>query len=390
MIDKAEWFAYHSVIKFLALTFLLLFSSLLSCPAHVVQQLFADFSADESQWMAEVRFDAGIALPEMRADKLALQPRREWLIQQTAAQHATLRAEAEKYLRSCFHVHWVSGENRSAASYTLYFPEWQSDPPEFANPKTDLGFAYFTIQCVGEIPETGGALEISLAEGDHPDFMFGYSRMGSDNYLTAYPGKVATLWTAESTAPSTQQSFLSFLDYGYRHVIPEGWDHVLFIAALCCLSFAWRPLLTQSLVFTVGHTITLGLSISGVLPALAPATMTWVEVLIAGTIVYVAIENLVTQKIKAHRLATIFLFGLVHGLGFAAVLGESIRASGNISLPLVAANLGVELGQITVIAAMILGLSWARNKAYFPVLLKGISAAIALTGSYWLVERIIG
>lgn len=390
MVDNTWRFHYHGAIKPFALTLLLIFSSLLSCRAHVVQQLFVDFAADEKEWMAEIRFDAGIALPRMRADKRAMQPQRAWLVQQNAEQHAHLREQAEKYLRSCLQLDWVSGEKTTAASYTLHFPEWETTPPTFASPHTDLGFAYFTIQCVGEIPDTGGALQVSIAAGDHPDFMFGYSRVGADNYITAYPGKVATLWTAEAAAPSAQQSFFSFLDYGYRHVIPEGWDHVLFIAALCCLSFSWRPLLAQSLVFTLGHTLTLGLSIAAVLPALAPATMTWVEVMIAGTIVYVAIENLLTQKIKAHRLVTIFLFGLVHGLGFAAVLGDSIRAAENISMPLIAANLGVELGQVTVIAALLLSLHWARERRSFPIFLKGLSAAIALTGGYWLVERIAG
>ena len=309
--------------------------------------------------------------------------------EQTEEQHATLKVEAEKYLKSCFLLHWSTNKANTPANYSVHFPEWDTDPPSIAAPFTDLGFAYFTVQCSGEIPTTGGALEIQIAEGDNPDFMFGFSAVGSDNFITAYPGKVATLWTAEAVPPSAQQSFFSFLDYGYRHVIPEGWDHVLFIAALCCLRFAWRPLLTQSLVFTLGHTLTLGLSISGVLPTLAPATMSWVEVVIAATIVYVAVENLITKKIKAHRLLTIFLFGLIHGLGFAAVLGDSIRASGSISMPLIAANLGVELGQVTVISAMLIGLYWARNKVYLPKLLKGVSLAIALVGSYWLIERLV-
>lgn len=377
------------MINHLVATFLIFISTLLNSQAHVVEQLFVDFSADEKAWQADIRFDAGIALPEMRADKDALQPKREWLTEQPAAQQAKLHVEAEKYLRSCFQLHWVTDETSTPVNYAVRFPEWDTDPPSIANPFTDLGFAYFTVQCSGEMPAAGGALEIQIAEGDHPDFMFGYSAVGSDNFITAYPGKVATLWTAEAAPPSEQQSFLSFLDYGYRHVIPEGWDHVLFIAALCCLSFAWRPLLTQSLIFTLGHTLTLGLSISGVLPTLAPSTMVWVEVVIAATIVYVAVENLIAQKIKAHRLLTIFLFGLVHGLGFASVLGDSIRASGNISLPLIAANLGVELGQITVIAVILISLYWARDKAYLPKILKMLSLAIALTGSYWLLERLL-
>lgn len=357
--------------------------------AHVVQQLFVDFSADEKTWSADVRFDAGIALPEMREDKLALQPKREWLTSQTPAGHVKLREEAEKYLRKCLHLQWSADEVKTA-QFSVEFPEWESTPPEFAAPYSDLGFAYFTMRCTGVIPESGGDLELSIAEGEHPDFMFGFERVGSDQFITAYPGKTTTLWTAEAAPPSAQQSFLSFLDYGYRHVIPEGWDHVLFIAALCCLSLQWRPLLTQSLVFTLGHTLTLGLCISGVLPAFSAGLMVWVEILIAGTIVYVAVENLISKKIRPHRLITIFLFGLVHGLGFASVLGDAIRASGNISLPLIAANLGVELGQVTIIGMLFLCLYWAREKPFFTTILKAISTVIAVVGSYWVIERLLG
>lgn len=373
-----------------ALLFIL--ASTLASSAHMVQQLFVDFSADENQWMAEVRFDAGFALPEMRADKLALQPQRSWLVEQSATQHDQLKNEAEQYLRSSFVLQWVdqNGHTNSPINFDIHFPEWDSEPPEFANPFTDLGFAYFSIQCSGNIPNSGGSLQLSIADGDHPDFAVGYSRVGSDRIITAYPGKSIILWTAEATPPSAQQSFLSFLDYGFRHVVPKGWDHVLFIAALCFLSFAWRPLLSQSLIFTLGHTITLGLAISSVPPAPTPIVTVWVEILIAGTIVYVAVENLFTKKLKPHRLITIFCFGLIHGLGFASVLGETIRASGSIVMPLIAANLGVELGQITVIAAVLISLYWAKEKSYFPVIGKIASASIATIGAYWVLERLAG
>lgn len=340
--------------------------------------------------MAEIRFDAGMALPEMRVDKEAMQPKRQWLIDQTPQQHTELRKQAELYLRQAFQFYWVTESSENLIHYRVHFPEWDTSPPEFSKPFTDLGFAYFNVQCSGPIPESGGALEVRVREGDTPDFAFGYERIGSDRIVTAYPGKSLTLWTAEATPPSAQQSFLSFLDYGYRHVIPEGWDHVLFIAALCFLSFSWRPLLTQSLIFTLGHTITLALSISNTIPAIAPASMVWIEMIIAATIVYVALENLFTQKLKAHRLLTIFVFGLIHGLGFASVLGETIRASGSITMPLIAANLGVEVGQITVITFILVTLYWAKEKSYFPTIGKIASASIALVGTYWMVERLVG
>lgn len=374
----------------LAVFFIL--ASSLTGSAHFVQQLFVDFSADEKTWLAEIRFDAGFALPEMRADKQALQPMREWLLDQSADDHDRLKQEASKYLRQNFILQWLDETNVTSTpiDFSIHFPEWETDPPIFANPFTDLGFAYFSIQCSGDVPESGGSLELTVVDGDNPDFAIGYSRVGSNRIITAYPGKSIILWTADAAPPTAQQSFLSFLDYGYRHVIPEGWDHVLFITALCFLSFAWRPLLSQSLIFTVGHTITLGLTICNILPAPAPVAMGWIEVLIAATIVYVAVENLFTQKLKKHRLITIFCFGLIHGLGFASVLGETIRATGSVAMPLIAANLGVELGQLSVIAVVLLALYWAIEKSYFPTIGKIASASIATVGAYWMVERLLG
>lgn len=133
-------------MKALALTLLFSLSLLSTSFGHIVQQLFVDFSVDENEWMAEVRFDAGIALPEMRADKLALQPKREWLIKQTPEQHAELRKEAETYLRECFQLRWINRNQQQSIHYRVHFPEWESSPPEFANPFTDLALPQFSAQ----------------------------------------------------------------------------------------------------------------------------------------------------------------------------------------------------------------------------------------------------
>lgn len=359
-------------------TLLLFLCSWLQCQAHVVQQLFVDFETQEETWTATIRFDAGIALPEMRADKEALQPKREWLLDQSASHHKQLRTEAEKYIRECIHF---SSEGNTL-DYHISFPEWDTDPPTFRSPFTDLGFAYFDMKLSGKLPEH--SLHVRVSTGEHPDFVFS----DGHHFTVVEPEQSQTIWLNSLSAPSDTISFWNFLHYGYRHVLPKGWDHVLFIAALCCLSFRWRPLLAQSLIFTIGHTITMALSITSTLPILSPSSIQWVEICIAATIVYVALENVFSAKIRPHRLLTIFIFGLIHGLGFAAVLGNTIRSSEHIALPLVAANLGVELGQITVIGIMLIALIWFHQKPYFRKILQSISTLIALTGIYWVIERV--
>lgn len=360
------------------LALIIFFCSWIQCHAHIVQQLFVDFEAEQETWSATIRFDAGIALPAMRADKEAPQPPRQWLVEQPASEQAILRDEAEKYLRQCLRF----SDQDTPVDWNIRFPEWDTQPPNFRTPFTDLGFAYFDVELSGMTPAK--SLTVTISDGDHPDWVFS----NGTSLLTVEPGHSIPLWQASSTTSAQSQNFWNFLSYGYRHVLPKGWDHVLFITALCCLHFTWRSLLVQSLIFTLGHTLTMALSITHTLPALTANSTQCVEIAIAATIVYVALENVFTQKVRSHRLITIFLFGLIHGLGFAAVLGNTIQASNHIALPLIAANLGVELGQVSVIAMTFIALYWFRKKHYFPILLKGVSCCIAIMGIYWMIERI--
>ncbi len=109
-----------------------------------------------------------------------------------------------------------------------------------------------------------------------------------------------------------------YLSLGYTHILPKGLDHILFVLGLFLLSPRLRPMLLQVTAFTIAHSITLGLSIYGIVSL--PSRI--VEPLIALSIAYVAIENLVTRELKPWRLALVFMFGLLHGMGFAGVLRE--------------------------------------------------------------------
>ena len=109
-----------------------------------------------------------------------------------------------------------------------------------------------------------------------------------------------------------------YLWLGYTHILPQGLDHILFVIGLFLLSPRLKTLLLQVTAFTIAHSITLGLSMYGIV-SLPPRV---VEPLIALSIAYVAIENLLTRELKPWRVALVFTFGLLHGLGFAGVLRE--------------------------------------------------------------------
>lgn len=181
---------------------------------------------------------------------------------------------------------------------------------------------------------------------------------------------------------------LQYTVLGFTHILPKGLDHILFVLGLFLLSTRWKPLLIQVTAFTVAHTITLGLSVYGIV-SLSPAI---VEPLIAASIAYVAVENMVTTQLKPWRTLLVFGFGLLHGLGFAGVLQEIGLPRTEFLTALLTFNIGVELGQLSVIvlAWLLVGLWWNKKDWYRACLVQPLSALIAAVGIYWTIERIIG
>lgn len=250
---------------------------------------------------------------------------------------------------------------------------------------------------------------------------------------------------------SGAEAFFRFIPVGVEHIVPLGLDHILFVLGLFLLSTRMRPLLWQVTAFTAAHTVTLALATLGYVNI--PDEYMWiVESIIAASIVYVAVENVFTDGLNPWRPAIIFGFGLLHGLGFASVLTAYGLPDGAVLPALLGFNIGVELGQLSVIAfafIIVVGAirlsedgkvnriaAWAyigvailvvplalipisamgpdAVEAYLPLLfvvaaLAGLSAAscaverfetyrhmvampasvgIALVGAYWVVERL--
>lgn len=179
--------------------------------------------------------------------------------------------------------------------------------------------------------------------------------------------------------------FTSYLKLGFEHILPLGLDHILFILSLFFLSSKLKTILWQATAFTLAHSITLGLSMYGYIKPL-PAV---VEPIIALSIFFVAAENLLTQQLKPGRMAIITLFGLIHGMGFAGALSGIGLPPGRFFSALTAFNLGVELGQITVILiAYFLATKWFSNRVWYRSwIVQPASAGIALLALYWTIER---
>lgn len=242
----------------------------------------------------------------------------------------------------------------------------------------------------GEGQLANGTLTVADSSSQVVHMKPGVLAAWENGYVLEVSGNPArTEDTIESAVPVNSEPvakvFANYLRVGFLHIIPLGFDHILFIIGLFLLSPNLRTLLWQVSAFTLAHTVTLALGATGVVQL--PATI--VEPLIALSIVWIAIENLLTNKHQRWRIGVIFCFGLLHGLGFAGVLKEIGFIGSQFVASLLAFNIGVELGQLAVIALCFTAFGWMTGRPlYQGRVVVPVSSLIALIGAYWLVERI--
>ena len=181
------------------------------------------------------------------------------------------------------------------------------------------------------------------------------------------------------------KKFYIFVKAGFQHIIPEGIDHILFVLGLFFSCITFRSLLWQVTAFTVAHSITLVLAAQGLVQLRGDI----VEAIIALSIVWVAVENCLYKEPSKWRYMIVFAFGLLHGLGFAALLTQYGLPKDNFISMLLAFNLGVEFGQLAVLAIafvlikMIMKKNWYSNEIKIPA-----SLIIAGIGLFWFIERV--
>jgi hydrogenase/urease accessory protein HupE len=267
-----------------------------------------------------------------------------------------------------------------------------ADSPHFAYlPESALGDVAQSpsrVRLTGVVPP--GAREMTFAYGLALGAYALNVRIGDGPVQTYWLEGVGASPSLSLIAPpppmSAAEVARQYFVLGYTHILPKGTDHILFVLGIFLLSARWRSIVLQVSTFTLAHSITLGLTMYGVVSL--PARI--VEPMIALSIAYVAIENLATSELKPWRLALVFSFGLLHGMGFAGVLRELGLPRSQFFNALVTFNLGVEAGQLSVISlAYIAVASVRRNEArYRALVVRPASLLIALTGLYWTIRRI--
>ena len=219
-------------------------------------------------------------------------------------------------------------------------------------------------------------------------------KSGEKHSLLASPEQTEVLIPETESFGSVARDYLSL---GIRHIL-EGYDHLLFLVCLMLIAGTWRRILITITGFTLAHSVTLALSALGIVRVPIPA----VEAAIALSIVFLAVEivrgdkNSLTYR---YPIAVSSSFGLLHGFGFAAVLGETGLPQTEIPTALLFFNLGVELGQIVfvlgVIAAYQLARLLARAFADYDLSIEGLrplqtpaAYAVGILGSFWMIQRL--
>lgn len=203
----------------------------------------------------------------------------------------------------------------------------------------------------------------------------------ADHAVTAPPTPAAA-----EPAVSGLRVAASYVVLGFAHIIPHGPDHALFVLGLFLLSPRLRSVLVQISAFTLAHTVTLGLTVMGLLSV--PAWI--VEPAIALSIVLVGVENLLTKRVHPWRPALAFAFGLLHGMGFASALAEVGLPTGRLVSGLAGFAVGVELGHLAVLGAAAGLVGWARRREWYRarVVVPG-SLLICAVAGWWFIERVV-
>lgn len=198
--------------------------------------------------------------------------------------------------------------------------------------------------------------------------------------------RLASIVVASGASPERTSTgkFVFYLGLGVEHII-GGIDHLLFLLALLALSKSLWETVKIVTAFTVAHSITLSLAALGLVDV--PASI--IEPLIAASIVWVAVENLLAPSGAGRRWLIAAIFGLIHGLGFASALADLGLPRDALIQALIAFNIGVEIGQLAFVAVVMPPLVWASRLSRLRGVPQILSVIVALVGTVWLVERLL-
>ncbi len=360
---------------------LFLAGTLPSARAHQVASVELEFQQLNHHWRLLGEMDIAYMLPETRDVPGGPPLSRAAVMKSPPAELARIRRETENTLRKLIRLTFAGKD----LAWRVEFPDFEKEP--FVLPPDAGDIALLSTRLVIDAVPGAGDLRVHWS-GEQETELIVITEQGDDeDVVSTLPGGSLMLLKQEDSGksvPVEKPVTGGWLQLGYSHVLPKGLDHLLFILGLFLMVPKWKPLLGQSLLFTLAHSVALALAVFGWVHLPAKP----VEVLIAVSIAFIGIENLFTRQIGRQRLILVFGFGLVHGLGFASVLADKVKSIPRAQLagPLLGFNVGVELAQITVLAAAFVVFrpmgKWTRLAQTTG------STFVALAGIAWVVQRL--
>ncbi|MEO5915180.1 MAG: HupE/UreJ family protein [Luteolibacter sp.] len=359
---------------------LLLTGFLPKADAHQVPSVELEFLKMDDQWRLEGEMDIAYMLPETRNIPGGPPLSREAVMKSPPEEMARIRKETENTLRKLIRITFADKD----VPWRVEFPDFKKDP--FQLPPEIGDVALLTTRLIVDPIVRAGELRIHWAGEQETELIISTEEESEDGgiFSTLPGGSLMLLKQADTGKPMEVEKPITggWVQLGFHHVM--GWDHILFILGLFLLSPKWKSLVRQSLLFTLAHSITLALAVLG----LVTAPEMWVEHLIALSIAWVGIENLLIRKLNMQRMIFVFCFGLLHGLGYASILTAKLSGIPRNQLvgPLLGFNVGVELAQIMILV-LAFALLWPIRKWTLQVQIIG-SVIVAVAGIAWAIQRI--
>ena len=366
---------------------LIFVASLPLARGHQVASVELEFLKVDATWRLDGEMDIAYMLPETRNVPGGLPMSREAAMKSPPGELARIRKETEITLRKLIRLTFADKE----VAWRVEFPDFKKQPFELPPEAGDI--ALITTYIVMDALPGAGELRAHWSGEQETELIILSEQGEAATIVSTLPGGSLMLLKQADTGkslPVEPPVTGGWVQLGFRHVLPDGRDHILFILGLFLLVPKWKPLMGQSLLFTLAHSITLALAVFAWvhIPEKLWGISSPVEVLIAISIAWIGVENLLTRKLGKQRLVLIFCFGLIHGLGFASSIGDKMDSvpRSQLSGPLLGFNVGVELAQLAVLAVAFLIL-WPLRKWTLQLQMIG-SAFVALAGLSWAIQRV--
>jgi len=354
--------------------------------AHQIAEVSMSLVLDGDRMTAVAEADAAYMLPEFRGDEDEEAKDLAWLRQQGPEGWRKIARECDAYWRACLNLKADGLE----IPWTLRVPELEKESPAFLDEGDPEELPLLAVEIEATLPEEASKLAIAWKEPFGVNLIVTTGEGAAAETEPLVSGEeavVAERAASQREMKPAETSLGGWIRLGFVHILPEGVDHILFVLGLFLLVPRWKPLLQQTLVFTLAHSLSLAAAALGWVKF--PSTP--VEVLIAASIAWVGIENFWANELGKGRLILVGAFGLVHGLGFAGVLAELLPSGQPEKLPaaLFGFNVGVELGQVAVLAVAFAACGWWSDKHFLGVKRIG-SAMVGTAGLILVIERLTG